>query len=86
MRPRPLTPLAAIFRWVAWIIFAAIVVMTLGPVSARPTTPFSANFDRLAAYLVLGGCFALAYPRRLYLLALALVARLTASNGPKTWS
>jgi VanZ family protein len=58
----------------SWIIFAAIVAMTLGPLNVRPTTPFSPNFDRLAGFLVLGLFFALAYPRRIYLLAFALVA------------
>lgn len=60
-------------RGVSWSLFAAIVVMTLGPVSVRLTTPFSPNFERFAAFVVLGMCFALAYPRRLFLLGLALV-------------
>jgi hypothetical protein len=34
------------------------VVMTLGPLTVRPHTPLSANFDRLAAYAVLGFVFA----------------------------
>ncbi|HTV30515.1 MAG TPA: VanZ family protein [Xanthobacteraceae bacterium] len=67
-------PLAVPFRWASWIIFAAIVVVTLGPRSVRPVTPFSANFDRFAAYLVLGACFALAYARRPYLSAVAVIA------------
>ncbi len=58
----------------SWIIFAAIVAMTLGPLSLRPTTPLSPNFDRFAAFLVLGFCFALGYPRRIYLLGPTLVA------------
>ena len=66
-------PLVVPLRWTSWLIFAAIIVMTLGPLSVRPTTPFSANFDRFAAYLVLGMCFALAYPRRIYLLAMILI-------------
>ena len=67
-------PFAVPFRRAVWFILGAIVVMTLGPLSLRPTTPFSGNFDRFAAYLVLGACFALAYPRRIYLLALTLLA------------
>jgi VanZ family protein len=55
------------------VIFTAIVVMTLGPLSARPRMPLSANVERFAAYLMLGLCFALAYPRRLYLLGITLV-------------
>jgi VanZ family protein len=60
-------------RLAAWIICAAIVVMTLGPVSVRPHTPVSANAERFVAYLVLGLCFVLAYPRHVYLVGVALV-------------
>ena len=61
-------------RLASWVIFAAIVVMTLGPVSVRPHTPASANADRFVAYLVLGICFVLAYPGRIYLVSIALIA------------
>jgi len=60
-------------RATSWVIFIAIVVMTLGPVSVRPHTAASANLDRLIAYVVLGLCFALAYPRRVYLVSVVLV-------------
>jgi len=60
-------------RLAAWIIFAAIVVMTLGPLSVRPHTPVSANADRFVAYVVLGLCFALAYPGRVYLVGVSLI-------------
>jgi VanZ family protein len=57
----------------AWFILWAIVVMTLGPLSVRPHTPVSADFDRVVAYAVLSLAFAFAYPRRVYLVAVALV-------------
>jgi hypothetical protein len=60
-------------RWVSWILFAAIAVMTLGPLSVRPTTPLSPDFERFAAFMLLGAAFALAYPHRFYLLGIALV-------------
>jgi VanZ family protein len=61
-------------RLVSWALFAAIAVMTLGPVGLRPQTHFSPNFDRLAAYLFLGMSFALSYPqRRVWLLGAILV-------------
>ena len=47
--------------------------MTLGPLSARPHTPLSANVERFAAYLILGLCFALAHPRHVYLSGVALI-------------
>jgi hypothetical protein len=58
--------------------------MTLGPLSVRPQTPLSANADRFVGYLVLGLCFALAYPRRVYLVGITLIAAAGASSGPKT--
>jgi VanZ family protein len=67
-------PLLVGLRLASWVIFTAIVVMTLGPVSVRPHTPVSANADRFVAYLVLGVCFVLAYPRRFYLVGVALIA------------
>lgn len=76
--------LLAGLRLASWVIFAAIVVMTLGPVSVRPHTPVSANADRFVAYLVLGLCFVLAYPRRVYLVSVALIAAAGGLSGPKT--
>jgi hypothetical protein len=53
-----------VLRLTTWIVFVAIAVMTLGPVSLRPHTLFPPDFDRFAAYAVLGVLFALSYPRR----------------------
>ncbi len=57
----------------AWIALLAIVIMTLGPLTARPQTPLPADFDRVAAYALLGLSFGLVYPRRIYFLAAALI-------------
>jgi hypothetical protein len=46
------------FRLASWVLFVAIVAMTLGPVSLRPHTPFPPDLDRIAAYGVLGIFFA----------------------------
>jgi VanZ family protein len=63
------------FRLTAWVLFVAVVAMTVGPLSLRPQTNFSPNIERFAAYAVLGLLFALAYPRRQpWLLGLFLVA------------
>jgi VanZ family protein len=62
-------------RLVSWVLLTAITVMTLGPISMRPQTHFSPDFERFAAYLAVGTCFALSYQRRrLWLLGLFLVA------------
>jgi VanZ family protein len=52
------------FRVTAWVLFAGIAVMTLGPLSVRPQTHFPPDFERFASYGVLGILFALSYPRR----------------------
>jgi VanZ family protein len=63
------------FRLVTWVLFVAIVTMTLGPVSLRPHTHFSPDLDRFAAYAALGIFFAQSYPqRRFWLLEAFLVA------------
>jgi VanZ family protein len=63
------------FRLVSLALFAVIALMTLGPVGGRPHTHLSPDFDRFAAYALLGSFYALAYPRwRLWILAVCLVA------------
>jgi hypothetical protein len=63
-----------IFRLVTWVLFVAIVAMTLGPVSLRPHIYFSPYLDRFAAYAVFGIFFAQSYPqRRFWLLGAFLV-------------
>jgi hypothetical protein len=60
---------------IAWIALALIVVVTLGPINLRPMTPFGPDFERFAAFVVLGAVFALTYPKRLiYVAALIVVS------------
>ncbi len=76
MRKRSKSPhwlLAISFQIAAWVILSAVIVMTLGPLSVRPHTPVSADFDRVVAYVALSLAFALAYPRRIYLIGVALL-------------
>jgi len=62
------------FRLVTWVLFVAIVAMTLGAVSLRPHIYFSPDLDRFAAYAVLGIFFEQSYPqRRFWLLGAFLV-------------
>ncbi len=63
-------------RWqiAAWLLLAAIAAVTLAPIGWRPETGISAQLERFAAFAALGLAFGLAYPRRLWLVALLLVA------------
>ncbi|PRD50903.1 VanZ family protein [Phyllobacterium myrsinacearum] len=56
----------------AWLLFAAILFITVDPISLRPESGLPVNVERFAAFAVLGFVFAAAYPRR-WLLILVLV-------------
>jgi VanZ family protein len=55
------------FRIFAWGLLLAIFLFTDAPIIFRPVTHLSPNFERFAALCVVGLAFALAYPRRLFL-------------------
>ncbi len=52
----------------AWLLLAAIAFATLAPIGLRPNSGYSPNFERFIAYSAVGLLFALAYPRRLWLI------------------
>ncbi len=56
----------------AWLLLAAIAFVTLAPIGFRPNTGYSPSIERFTAFGAVGFCFALAYPRQLWLV-LALV-------------
>jgi len=53
-------------RLTAWILFGAIVVVTLGPLNIRPRSDLPVSVERIAAFSLVGLTFALAYPRRIW--------------------
>jgi VanZ family protein len=61
-------------RIAAWLLIAAIVVMTLGPPTVRPVSGFNRSLEHVAAFALLGLAFGSAYPSRRLLLALIGVA------------
>jgi len=63
-----------IARIAAWLLFAAIVVMTLGPPTVRPVSGYNRSLEHVAAFALLGPTFGAAYPSRRVLLALIGVA------------
>jgi glycopeptide antibiotics resistance protein len=65
--------LSTLLRVAAWVVFAGIVFVTLSPIGLRPVTPEPPNIERAAAFLLFGLMFALAYPRRLWLVVTAVV-------------
>jgi len=57
----------------AWLLLAAITLVTLAPIGLRPTTGYSPSIERFIAFGAVGFLFAVAYPRRLWSIVLLLV-------------
>ena len=60
-------------RLTAWIVLAAVVFATLGPVGYRPKTMLPVDIERSGAFLAAGILFALAYPRQIWFAAALLL-------------
>jgi VanZ family protein len=60
-------------RIAAWILAAAIVILSLVPPTMRPETSAPHNLEHLIIYAATGFAFGLGYKRRHYLLAVLLV-------------
>ena len=56
-------------RVLAWLLLAGLIFVTLSPINLRPISPLPTQVERAAALMVVGFVFALAYPRRLWLVA-----------------
>jgi len=57
----------------AWLLLAAIAFVTLAPIGFRPNTGYSPTIERFLAFGAVGFLFALAYPRRLWLIVVIVV-------------
>lgn len=57
----------------AWALLALIAYVTVSPIHQRPTSLTSSSVEHLAAFLILGVLFCLAYPRRLALIWLIVL-------------
>jgi VanZ family protein len=78
-----------LFQVAAWLLLAAIVLLSLSPPSARPVTPVAQNFghdfEHLLIFFATGGTFALGYPRRIRLLPFAMLAFAAAVEIAQMW-
>jgi hypothetical protein len=66
----------------AWTLLAYIAYATISPIQARPTLSASPDFERLAAYVVVGALFCLAYPVCLIVLGSAVLLEITQQLTP----
>lgn len=57
----------------AWLLLAAVALVTLAPIGWRPNTGISANIERFAAFALIGLAFSLAYPRKLWIVAVLVL-------------
>jgi VanZ family protein len=55
--------MALVLRVAAWVALAAVLIVTVSPPELRPHI-WSANAERFAVFVVCGGLFAVAYPRK----------------------
>ena len=58
----------------AWLLLLALAIVTVGPIGLRPETGLSPQLERTIGLLIVGFAFGLAYPRKILLVALLLVA------------
>jgi len=60
---RPKDTVAA-WRFVAWVLFFAVVTLTIWPFDMAPDDPISTDSGRIEAYGILSLAFMLAFPNR----------------------
>jgi VanZ family protein len=71
MRPR--TVISILARVTAWSLLLAVAALTLVPPIWRPLSGLGHNLEHVAAFLLLGAVFTLAYRRHAYSIALFAV-------------
>jgi lipoprotein signal peptidase len=62
-----------VFQAVAWLLAFAIVVLSLGPPSVRPSTGAAHDLEHFLMFLATGVAFGFGYPHRLWFLTIAQV-------------
>lgn len=73
-------------RVVAWLMLATAIVITLGPPRLRPATGMEHHVEHVLAFTFIAVVFALAYPARRLVLALAGVMMTALLETLQMWS
>lgn len=63
-----------ILRVFAWLLLAALLVITLSPIGLRPHIPGHVTAERFMALMVIGLLFCLAYPKHWAMVLIMLIA------------
>jgi VanZ family protein len=74
-----------LFQVAAWLLALTIIVLSLGAPSMRLTTAAGHALDHLLIFLATSVAFALGYPRRCWLLAIALLVFAAAIEIAQIW-
>jgi hypothetical protein len=75
MKTKPgseLNRVGSIIRGAAWLSILIVLAVTIVPIGLRPTTGLSPNIERFCVMAAVGALFAAAYPRKFWLIVLAL--------------
>jgi VanZ family protein len=64
--------ISSLAKVAAWGLAGTIVFVTVCPINLRPVTETTVDLDRALAFAATGGVFALAYPRRWWLMLFVL--------------
>lgn len=62
-----------LLKIMAWLSLIGIAIVTLGPITMRPESGAGADWERFAAFALVGFLFSLAYSKRLMLVLLILL-------------
>src|SRR5215471_15404193 len=74
-----------IFQPAAWLLAGTFVVLSLDPPSVRPVTGAAHDLEHLLIFLATGMAFGLGYPRRVWLLTIALPTFAAAIEIAQNW-
>ena len=72
MRDQSVMNVRLVIRSAAWLSIAIVLLVTVVPIGFRPTTGLSPNIERFCVMAAVGALFAAGYPKKLWLIVLAL--------------
>lgn len=75
----------ALLRLVAWLLAAAVTLVTLGPADVRPHPVLGQQGDHALAFLLVGILFGLAYPQRRWTVSAVAVALIGLLEITQLW-
>jgi hypothetical protein len=64
-------------RILAWLLLIGLIFVTLSPINLRPISPLPTQVERAGALAIVGFVFALAYPKRIWLVVIMVLGSTT---------